>query len=179
MVSARKVVTENLQKLDKSIHSPEGMAALAKVEALRVPCVKGSDAVMKLIEEGEHDSAVKLLMGDVRDAQLKYIDAVTKLVDLQEALMAKHGKEANIWGYLGLDCMMIIENAIKQVTANGGAWSQEKFRDAIENTKDLPVFTAAKFTFEKNTHNPYNKPVLLIQIKDGKFKILESYAPKG
>jgi branched-chain amino acid transport system substrate-binding protein len=93
---------------------------------------------------------------------------------------AKHpGKEANVWGYLGLDCMAILENAIKQVTADGGAWSQEKFRDAIENTKDLPVFTAAKFTFEKDTHNPHNKPVLLIQIKDGKFKILESYAPKS
>jgi branched-chain amino acid transport system substrate-binding protein len=93
---------------------------------------------------------------------------------------AKHpGKEANIWGYLGLDCMAIIENGIKTVTANGGAWSQEKFRDAIEGTKDLPVFTAAKFTFDKTNHNPYNKPVLLIQIKDGQFKILESYAPKS
>jgi branched-chain amino acid transport system substrate-binding protein len=89
------------------------------------------------------------------------------------------GKEANIWGYLGLDCMKIIENGIKVVTANNGAWSQEKFRDAIENTKDLPVFTAAKFTFDKSNHNPYNKPVLLIEIKDGKFKILESYAPKS
>ena len=93
---------------------------------------------------------------------------------------AKHpGKEANVWGYLGLDCMAIIENAVKQVTANNGAWSQEKFRDAIENTKDLPVFTAPKFNFEKNTHNPYNKPVLMIQIKDGKFKPLESWAPKN
>jgi len=93
---------------------------------------------------------------------------------------AKHpGTEANIWGYLGLDCLKIMENAIKQVTANNGAWSQEKFRDAIENTKDLPVFTAAKFTFDKANHNPYNKPVLLIQIKDGQFKILGSYTPKG
>jgi branched-chain amino acid transport system substrate-binding protein len=75
--------------------------------------------------------------------------------------------------------MAIIENAIKQVTANNAAWSQEKFRDAIESTKDLPVFTAAKFTFEKGTHNPHNKPVLLIEIKDSKFKILESYAPKS
>jgi branched-chain amino acid transport system substrate-binding protein len=92
----------------------------------------------------------------------------------------KHpGKEANIWGYLGLDCLKIIENGIKVVTANNGTWSQEKFRDAIENTKDLPVFTAAKFTFDKSNHNPYNKPILLIQIKDGKFNILGSYAPKS
>jgi branched-chain amino acid transport system substrate-binding protein len=92
----------------------------------------------------------------------------------------KHpGKEVNQYGYLCLDAIKIMENAIKVVTANGGAWSQEKFRDAIENTKDLPVFTAAKFTYDKSNHNPYNKPVLLIQIKDGQFKILESYAPKS
>ena len=75
--------------------------------------------------------------------------------------------------------MAIIENAIKVVTANGGALDPAKLRDVIENTKDLPVFTAAKFTFDKANHNPYNKPVLLIQIKDGQFKILESYAPKS
>ena len=89
------------------------------------------------------------------------------------------GKEANIWGFLGLDCLKIMENAIKVVTANNAPWSQEKFRDAIEATKDLPVFTAAKFTFDKATHNPLNKPVILLQIKDGKFKYLESYAPKS
>ena len=34
----------------------------------------------------------------------------------------KHsGTEANIWSYLNMDCMKIIENAIKVVTANGGA----------------------------------------------------------
>jgi branched-chain amino acid transport system substrate-binding protein len=89
------------------------------------------------------------------------------------------GKEANIWGFLGLDGLKIMENAIKVVTANNAPWSQEKFRDAIEATKDLPVFTAAKFTFDKATHNPLNKPVILLQIKDGKFKYLESYAPKS
>jgi branched-chain amino acid transport system substrate-binding protein len=86
---------------------------------------------------------------------------------------------AGVWGYLALDALKIMENGIKQATANGGAWSQEKFRDVIENTKDLPVFTAATFTFDKATHNPLNKPVLFIEIKDNKFKILESYAPKS
>ena len=94
------------------------------------------------------------------------------------AFRAKHpGLDPNIWNYLTLDCMAIVENAIKVVTANGGAPDPVKLRDVIEATKDLPVFTAAKFTFDKD-HNPYNKPVVLIQIKDGKFKVLESYAPK-
>jgi branched-chain amino acid transport system substrate-binding protein len=95
------------------------------------------------------------------------------------AFRAKHpGLDPNIWSYLTLDCMAIVENAIKVVTANGGAPDPVKMRDVIEATKDLPVFTAAKFTFDRE-HNPYNKPVVLIQIKDGKLKVLESYAPKG
>ena len=92
---------------------------------------------------------------------------------------AKHKNLPNIWGFLGLDALMIMENAIKQVTANNAPWSQEKFRDAIAATKNLPVFTAKSFTFDPATHNPLNKPVILIQIKDGKFKYLESYAPKS
>jgi branched-chain amino acid transport system substrate-binding protein len=92
----------------------------------------------------------------------------------------KHpGKEANIWGYLGVDALRIIANGIKVATANGANLDQAKLRDAIEATRELPVFTAAKFTFDRTNHNPLNKPVLLLQIKDGQFKILESYAPKS
>jgi branched-chain amino acid transport system substrate-binding protein len=92
----------------------------------------------------------------------------------------KHpGKEANIWGYLGVDALRIIANGIKVATAGGANLDQGKLRDAIEATRELPVFTASKFTFDKTNHNPLNKPVLLLQIKDGQFKILESYAPKS
>ena len=95
------------------------------------------------------------------------------------AFHKKHGFDPNIYGYLGLDCLAIIENAIKEVTANGAPMDQAKLRDAIENTKNLPVFTASKFTFDKASHNPYNKPVLLIQIKDSKFNFMQWYAPKN
>ena len=48
----------------------------------------------------------------------------------------KHpGKEANVWGYLGLDAMALIENAIKTVTANGGAPDPVKMRDVIEHSR--------------------------------------------
>jgi branched-chain amino acid transport system substrate-binding protein len=91
----------------------------------------------------------------------------------------KHsGTEANIWSYLNMDCMKIIENAIKVVTANGGAPDPAKLRDVIESTKDLPAFTC-RFTFDKTNHNPYNKPVVLMQIKDNQLKVIESYAPKS
>ena len=52
----------------------------------------------------------------------------------------------------------IIENAIKEVTANGAPMDQAKLRDAIENTKNLPVFTASKFTFDKAATTRTTKP---------------------
>ncbi len=91
----------------------------------------------------------------------------------------KHpGKEANVWGYLGLDAMALIENAIKTVTANGGAPDPVKMRDVIEHSKSVKGFTS-NLTIDPANHNPINKPVLMIQVKDGQFKILESYAPKS
>ena len=153
---------------------PGLMAKQGKALGLKIQMVGGDGWMVEDIlpyASKELDGAYFTTIASVDDPAFAKFNADYK---------AKHpGKEANVWGYLGLDCMAIIENAIKQVTANNGAWSQEKFRDAIENTKDLPVFTAPKFNFEKNTHNPYNKPVLMIQIKDGKFKPLESWAPKG
>ena len=92
----------------------------------------------------------------------------------------KHpGKEPNVWGYLSLDAMAIIVDAIRVTTAGNGAWNGAKFRDAIENTRNLPVFTTARFTFDKASHNPSNKPILMIQIKDSQFKILGSYTPRS
>jgi len=118
----------------------------------------------------ELEGAFFTCIADVNDPAVQPFNA---------AFHKKHGFDPNIYGYLGLDCMAIIENAIKQVTANGAPMDQVKLRDTIENTKDLPVFTAPKFNFEKANHNPRNKPVLLIQIKDTKFHFLESYAPKS
>jgi branched-chain amino acid transport system substrate-binding protein len=99
--------------------------------------------------------------------------------DFNADFKKKHnGTAPNIWSYLNLDCLKIIENAIKVVTADGGAPDPAKLRDVIESTKDLPAFTC-KFTFDKSTHNPYNKPVVMMQIKDNQLKVIESYAPKS
>lgn len=96
-----------------------------------------------------------------------------------KAFAAKHnGRQPNIWGYLNLDAMKIIENAVRKVTAGGGSPEPTKLRDAIENTKDLQVFTC-KFTMDKTNHNPLNKPVVLMKIAGSKFQVVESYAPKN
>jgi len=49
-------------------------------------------------------------------------------------------------------------------------------KSALETMKDVPAFTS-KLTIEPDTHNPHNKPVVILQIKDGQWKIVKTYEP--
>jgi branched-chain amino acid transport system substrate-binding protein len=91
--------------------------------------------------------------------------------------LAKHKVKANMWTYFCLDAMMMIEHGIRQATANGGKPDPTAIRDAIEGMKDVQVFTS-KCTVEKDTHNPHNKPLVILQIKDSKWKVLETFKPE-
>ena len=42
--------------------------------------------------------------------------------------------------------------------------------------KDVPVFTS-NLTYEPDTHNPYNKPIIVMQIKDSKWELIKTYEP--
>jgi len=44
--------------------------------------------------------------------------------------------------------------------------------------KDVPVFTS-KLTIEPDTHNPHNKPVIIMSIKDSKWNIEKTYEPES
>jgi len=89
---------------------------------------------------------------------------------------AKHNTKATIYTYYGLDCLMMIEHGIRTATANGGKPEPTAIRDAIENMQDVQLFTS-KVTMEKDTHNPHNKPLLIMQIKGSKFNLLETFDP--
>ncbi len=88
----------------------------------------------------------------------------------------KHGIKPSVYTYYGLDALMLIEHGIRQALANSGKPDSTAIRDAIESATDVQLFTS-KVTMEKETHNPHNKPLLIVQIKDGKWKLLETYDP--
>lgn len=72
------------------------------------------------------------------------------------------GKEVNSFGALTADCYMIILDAIKRA----GSTDPKKVRDAIEDTKDLPVVTGP-VTIEKGDAI---KPVVIREAKGGKWE---------
>jgi methyl-accepting chemotaxis protein len=91
---ARKVIKENLDKLDQTISSVEGKAALRKVMEARTPYIAAQDQFIKLTDEGKQQEAAEFLLTEVRKLQATYLDSVTALIEFQTQLMEKSGVEA-------------------------------------------------------------------------------------
>jgi branched-chain amino acid transport system substrate-binding protein len=68
---------------------------------------------------------------------------------------------------------MIIAEAIKKA----GEPEPEKIRAAIETIKDVPV-PSGTFTMDPETHNPLNKPVVIIRVVGRDFKFVEKVLPE-
>jgi branched-chain amino acid transport system substrate-binding protein len=93
---------------------------------------------------------------------------------------AKHKVKPTIYTYYGLDALMLIEHGIKEATTKNPKIEVSALptaiRDEIENATDVQLFSS-KMTMEKDTHNPHNKPILIMQIKNSKWVLLETFDP--
>ena len=92
---SRKVIKDNLDKLEDKIKTAEGKAALAKVTDARTKYIGAQDTFLKLMQEGKQADAKAFLLADIRPLQAAYIDSVNKLTDFQEGLMHEAGKNAD------------------------------------------------------------------------------------
>jgi branched-chain amino acid transport system substrate-binding protein len=89
---------------------------------------------------------------------------------------AKHGIQANIYTYYGLDALMAIEYAIR-VAVEQGEPTSAAIRDALETMTDVQLFTSV-VTMEPDTHNPHNKPLLIMIITNSQWELFETFAPE-
>lgn len=83
---------------------------------------------------------------------------------------AKYGSTPDAMAALGYDSAMILADAIKRA----GGTDSAKLRDAIASTKDFKGITGSITLNEKRDAT---KPAVILQIKDGQFKFLETVAP--
>ena len=88
-----------------------------------------------------------------------------------------HNMKANIYAYYALDAMYALEYAIKASLDKTQKVDTAVMKDALENMKDVPAFTSP-LTYEPKTHNPHNKPVIIMSIKDSKWNIEKTYTPQ-
>ncbi len=81
-----------------------------------------------------------------------------------------NGDTPDAMAALGYDSAMVLADAIKRVGGTG----EPKLRDTIAATKDF-VGVTGKTTLDKNRNA--TKPAVIITIKDGKFKYVETINP--
>lgn len=99
-----------------------------------------------------------------------------------DAFEKKHGMKATVYAYYALDALYALEYAAGEAfsklgDANPGSEEfRTALRDALETMQDVPAFTS-KLTMEPDTHNPHNKPVVILGIKDSKWTIEKTYEP--
>ena len=87
-----------------------------------------------------------------------------------------HNVKANVYTYYGLDALYAIEHAIRAAVEKGEPTPQA-VRDALENMKDVQLFTSV-VSMEPDTHNPHNKPLLIMTIQNGNWELLETFQPE-
>ncbi len=90
------------------------------------------------------------------------------------AFLAKHNVKASVYAYYSLDALMALEYAIRQT---GAEVSGPAIRAALEGMCDVPVFTSS-LTMEPDTHNPHNKPVVILQIQNSQWVNVKTYEPR-
>ena len=89
------------------------------------------------------------------------------------AFEAAHDQKTTVFAYYALDALAMVEYAITQAGPDPVA-----MRDALENATDVPAFTS-NITIEPDTHNPHNKPIVIMQIHDSQWTIVKTYEPEG
>jgi len=97
--------------------------------------------------------------------------------DYNDQFQKAHNMKANIYAYYALDALYALEYAAKTSLDKTKRIDTVAMKEALENMKDVPVFTSS-LTYEPATHNPHNKPVVIMSIKDSKWKIEKTYTPQ-
>ena len=104
----RKIISDNVDKLDKSIASDEGKKLLGDMKDTRAKFVTELDEYLGMVKRGEREPALKMLFGELRPVTDNYMGAIRKLIEFQDALMVKVGKEADATADSGQRLIMIL-----------------------------------------------------------------------
>jgi len=91
----RKIITENLEKLEKSIKSSKGQEILKGIGVSRAAYVASQDKFLELLKADRKVDIVALMQGELRKTQTDYLASVNALIEFQSEAMHKAGKEAD------------------------------------------------------------------------------------
>jgi methyl-accepting chemotaxis protein len=91
----RKIITDRMETLEKSITSDKGKELLSKIKVSRLAYVAAQDKFMDLLKADKKAEIVPLMQGELRTSQNAYIAAIAGLTEFQTELVTKAGKDAD------------------------------------------------------------------------------------
>ncbi|MEN3113579.1 MCP four helix bundle domain-containing protein, partial [Uliginosibacterium paludis] len=94
ITDARRIIQENLDKLDASITSEEGRRLLGVMTTKRAAYVQVLDELMKMTQTAKRDDLGRFLLETMRGPQNDYMDSLMKLIEFQEGLVERDGNAA-------------------------------------------------------------------------------------
>jgi branched-chain amino acid transport system substrate-binding protein len=110
------------------------------------------------------------LEGDYFSTHLAPDEDTPQVKNFVDKFRAKYGETPDSMAALGYDSAMILADAMKRAGSTDGA----KVRDALAATKDFPGVTGT-ITIDANRNA--SKPAVILTIKNGQFKYVETIAP--
>jgi methyl-accepting chemotaxis protein len=94
IVDARKLIANNVDKLEKVIIAPRGKDLLQKVQDARAKYIVGQDKLIALINEDKAPEAKAYLADELRPVLKSYKEALNSLILFQVELIEASGKDA-------------------------------------------------------------------------------------
>jgi methyl-accepting chemotaxis protein len=94
VTSARSAIAEQMGTLTKLIQSERGKEILARVQQQRAAFLKVGDQYLGLIQQGQRDEALKVMVDQVRPIQLEYQKTIDEQVAYQTQVTGNAGRRA-------------------------------------------------------------------------------------
>ena len=117
----RKIITDNLEKLEKSIKSEQGKELLKKIQTSRAAYVVSQEKFLELLKADKKADIVTLMQGDLRKSQGDYLTSITALIEFQGDEMAKAGKAADE-SVSAAERLIVILGAVASILSVLFAW---------------------------------------------------------
>ncbi|MBI2276353.1 MAG: MCP four helix bundle domain-containing protein [Dechloromonas sp.] len=93
--AASKIISDRLDKLEKTVTTTEGKKLLGEVVVTRKEYVADLNKLRESISAGRRDEAMTVMLGSMRKSQADYLGSITKLIEFQTELMARSGEHAS------------------------------------------------------------------------------------
>jgi methyl-accepting chemotaxis protein len=117
----RKIISENIDELEKTIKSDAGKDLLKKIAVARAAYVASQDKLIEFIKTDKKAEIVAIMQGELRKTQADYISAIDDLIKFQRDIMTKEGKKA-AEDAKGAIQMVIIMSIVAFLIAVAMAW---------------------------------------------------------